>query len=246
MQSPSDETTKVAEINREQRHFAFEKFKQCRGLPPSAKITDRQCQREMKIGRDHTAIPYFLPYYGLTYISVIPPSLIERLASLFEALLKLLDINGFSSHFICVPKDTYHITFTGLEEGPSLDVDSLEIEYYKAAYPLHGNDEIPFEATVLEFFCYTNLALFAKALPQQSPISFRIGEKTERKKDFHITIAYFVDSVSEVETRILKACLEEASASLLMSPITFEVSDVQMFRFKPMAEYELVPGAGLL
>jgi hypothetical protein len=232
----SCDIVKLVEGKRKEGHRAFKEFKMRHGIK-SKKITDRECQHLMKVGRDNEGYPYFKPYHGLTYMSMVPPPTTKQLAPPFIALKQRLDEIGLGDRFLYVPEDTYHITFQGLEErsAPSVS-DPREIKYYKTKYPLKS-DDIPFKAKVSGFSCYTNLVIFAEVIPEDPPVCFRIAEKTKRKNHFHLTIAYFVDPISETDKAQLKSCLRDMSKEHLTPPVSLEISDVHMYRFESMAKY---------
>ena len=242
-----DEAERVAKKKSKEGRIAFEEFKRRHGIPASKKITDRKCQRLMKVGRDDTERPFFKPYFGLTYMSMVPAATRGRLTDTVRSLREYLDESGFGKCFLYVPEDTYHITFKGLDERILPDVDDpLEIEYYKTTYPLKASSDIPFVGDLSKFSCYTNLVLFAKVRPSGGrQVRLNIGSSTKLMKDFHLTIAYFITPVSADDRAKLKECLKEASESFLSPQVKFQVSDVQMFRFRSMAEYEPVPGTEL-
>lgn len=215
----------------------------------------REQERLVKVDPEHRT---FKPFQGLTFIAMMPTSLQEQLHEKVDFLKHELTLRGLLDRFLFTPPDTYHITLQGVGDSERVlpDTEQDEVDRYFAVgtagimLPSGG----VFDVEVKEFGKYSDLAIWLRATAVTVPPFVNTLKANLQasfsKGDFHITVAYYVNRLSEeYQKRRLSAALDEATRKAFTppcSPVIWKVDHAAMYHFPSMEYYEKIPGSDLI
>lgn len=256
--SPMKYLESIANQKKAEGDKEFTNYKKLHNLPREKEIADIDCQRLAKIELNKDGIPAFSPYYGLTYMGMLPINIQEQLSQKVDLLKEYLENFGIDKKkFLFVPANSYHITFVGIIERIYPDILQEEVDYYHfktmqtLAMSTINKSSTEMEVSINEFLFFKNHILFAKPNIQMLPGNIyelrRLESEVTKKKiaELHITLAYFVDVISESETHMLSECLKKSSEDAFQKTLRFNMNDVQMYYFSAMDNYIAIPETNL-
>lgn len=217
----------------------------------------RDTQRLLKVDPEHKR---FKPYYGLAFISMLPKRVQDDLYDKVILLERELKIRGLLNWFLFVPPETYHFTLEGVIERSSPDIEQDEVDHHFSVATKNKKTDIPtgapFDVEANEFKKYSDLALWVRATTSPMPafvnkLKENLDKKPSPKGNFHITVAYYRDRLTEdYQIARVEEALRQATSQAFIapsgSPLRWTVDDAKMYYFSSMEYYEEIPNTELI
>ena len=218
----------------------------------------RRMKRFLKVSSTQGGRPRFAPYYGLTFISLLPAETQRQLHIRTRQLERALQDAGYVDDFVFVPSDSYHVTFMSVIERIVPDIEQEEVDFYHHSVvdglPAQAMSDLPCPLSVSRFAMYPNLTLYARAQADHLPrrviqgLSSRLGSRVNPGPGglpyFHVTLAYFAKELSGPTLCAIRGVVRESSLRAFVDPVKFEIDDACMCYFQQMGEF--LPILGLL